>query len=67
MSETKTMKNVETELQELPDDYLEEVLDFVRFLKAKARQKNLEMAIASESSLGKDWLRKEEDEAWQDL
>jgi len=67
MSETKTMKNVEIELQELPDDYLEEVLDFVRFLKTKARQKNLEIAIASESSLGKDWLRKEEDEAWQDL
>jgi len=67
MSETKTLKNVEIELQELPDDYLEEVLDFVRFLKTKARQKNLETAIASETSLGKDWLRKEEDEAWQDL
>ena len=27
----------------------------------------LETAIASESSLKKDWLSKEEDEAWKDL
>ncbi len=28
---------------------------------------SLETAIASESSLKKEWLRPEEDEAWQDL
>lgn len=31
-----------------------------------AREK-LATSIASESSLSKDWLRPEEDEAWQDL
>ena len=29
--------------------------------------KKLETAIASEASLKKDWLSKEEDEAWKDL
>lgn len=37
------------------------------FLKTKALKEKLETAIASESSLKKDWLREEEDKAWQDL
>ena len=36
-------------------------------LKTKAMKEKLEIAIASESSLRKDWLRLEEDEAWRDL
>ena len=44
---------------------LDEVLDFIRFLKIKANR--LDTAIASESSLAKDWLKPREDEAWQDL
>jgi len=43
------------------------VLDFVHFLKAKITKERLDTAIASESSLKKDWLRPEEDEAWQNL
>jgi len=46
---------------------LQEVLDFVRFLKTKPLKKRSEMLTFSESSLRKDWLRPEEDEAWQDL
>lgn len=46
---------------------LAEVLDFVRFLKAKHPQEKLEISILSESSLQKDWLSPEEDDAWQDL
>ena len=46
---------------------LREVLDFVRFLKAKSLKKRSETLTFSESSLRKDWLRPEEDEAWQDL
>ncbi len=49
------------------DDLFEEILDFVHFLKIKSRRESLETAIASESSLKKEWLRPEEDEAWQDL
>jgi hypothetical protein len=55
------------EIEEVPDFLLEEVLDFVHFLKAKHRKEKLYISIMSEYSLRKDWLRPEEDEAWQDL
>lgn len=43
------------------------VLDFVYFLKAKIAREKLEVIITSESSLSKDWLKPEEDQAWQNL
>ncbi|KAF5414544.1 MAG: hypothetical protein C5S48_08190 [Candidatus Methanogaster sp.] len=43
------------------------LLDFTLFLEVKALQEGVETAIASETSLMKDWLRPEEDEAWQAL
>ena len=55
------------EIDKVPDTYLPEILDFIRFLEAKATEEGLETAIASETSLKRDWLRAEEDEAWQDL
>lgn len=56
-----------TELEQVPESFLDEVIDFVRFLKAKLIKERVDTAIASESSLKKDWLRPEEDEAWQGL
>jgi hypothetical protein len=55
------------EIEQVPEALLEEVLDFVRFLKTKRTQETLEISLLSESSLKKDWLKPEEDEAWQDL
>ena len=55
------------EIKMVPEPILEEVLDFIRFLENKSRNKISETAILSESSLAKDWLKPEEDEAWQDL
>ena len=55
------------EIEQVPEPLLEEVLDFLRFLKAKQSSQRLETAVLSESSLRKDWLSQEEDEAWQDL
>lgn len=55
------------EIDELPADLLQEVLDFVRFLKSQAVKERLETAILSEQVLGRDWLRPEEEEAWSDL
>lgn len=55
------------ELEQIPEPFLDEVLDFIHFLKAKITKERLYTAIASESSLKKDWLSPEEDEAWQDL
>ncbi len=46
---------------------LKEALGFVRFLKVKHMQDKSEASLLSESSPGKDWLKPEEDEAWQDL
>jgi len=56
-----------SEIEEVPEPFLAEVLDFVYFLKAKIAREKLATAIASESSLSKDWLKPEEDEAWRDL
>jgi len=56
-----------SELEEVPEHLLDEVLDFVHFLKSKIAHERLETAIISESTLKKDWMRPEEDEAWQDL
>ena len=55
------------EIEEVPEPLLSEVLDFVHFLKAKAVRDKLDVAIMSETSLSKDWLKPKEDEVWQDL
>jgi len=55
------------EIDEVPEPLLIEVLDFVHFLKAKVLRAKLDISIISESSLSKDWLKPEEEEAWQDL
>lgn len=55
------------EIKEAPEPLLTEVLDFVHFLKAKLVREELDIAIMSESALSKDWLKPEEDEAWQNL
>jgi len=55
------------EIDDLPARFLREVLDFVRFLKSKAAREAFETALLSETSLRKDWLSPEEDEAWEDL
>lgn len=55
------------EIQEAPEPLLTEVLNFVHFLKAKIVREELDIAIMSESALSKDWMKPEEDEAWQNL
>lgn len=55
------------ELEQVPETLVEEVLDFVRFLKSKRAQNQLETTLLAESALRQDWLRTEEDEAWGDL
>jgi hypothetical protein len=55
------------EIERVPEHYLAEILDFIRFLETKALEEGMGTAIASETSLKKDWLRPEEDETWQDL
>lgn len=52
------------EVDEIPEALMGVLHDFVRFLKHKASRERLDTAGMSETSLGKDWLRPEEDEAW---
>jgi hypothetical protein len=62
-----TKEELMSEIEETPEPLLSEVLDFVHFLKAKAYREKLDIATMSESSLRKDWLNPEENEAWQGL
>ena len=55
------------EIDHVSKRILDEVIDFVIFLKTKSRKSSLDLAIASESSLKKDWLTPEEEQAWQNL
>ena len=55
------------EIEKVPENLIEEVLDFIKFLKHKNDTNKFQITTASESSLKKDWLRPEEDEAWQHL
>lgn len=55
------------EIEQVPEPFLDELMDFIHFLKSKITKERTETAVASESSLKKDWLRPEEDEAWQNL
>lgn len=54
------------EIEDMPEVFLEEVLDFILFLKVRLSREKLEALVLSESSLKKDWLKPEEEEAWQD-
>ena len=53
------------EIKKAPDNIFKEVYDFYQFLKNKSS--NNDILTASESSLKKDWLKEDEDKAWQDL
>jgi hypothetical protein len=63
---TKKEKVVK-EIEQVPDIFLDEALDFIRYLKTKAVSEQLGIYAASESSLKKEWLRPEEDAAWENL
>jgi len=62
-----TLDAIRQEIEKIPEPLLDEVLDFVRFLTSRATRARFETAVASEPALGVDWLRPEEDAAWDDL
>lgn len=66
----KTLNKKELLLNEIEDisgPILDELIDFVQFLKSKKSQEKIHLSIASESSLKKDWLKSDEDNAWKNL
>jgi hypothetical protein len=54
-------------VEQLPQEYLDEVAVYLQKMKLRAAHQNVPTALASENTLARDWLRPEEDEAWQDL
>lgn len=63
----ETKELIQKEIEVFPELYLEEVLNFIHFLKEKASKNRMETAILSKSVLAKDWLNPEEDETWKNL
>lgn len=55
------------EIEDVPEQKIQEVINFVRFLKAQQREEELGITLVSEPSLAGDWNKPEEDEAWSDL
>jgi hypothetical protein len=55
------------EIEDVPEEKIQEIIDFVRFLKAKQREEEFGITLVSEPSLARDWNKPEEDEAWSDL
>ena len=60
-------ESIANEIENVPEPYVIELLDFIRFLETKAVTQKMELAVASESSLKKDWLKHEEEETWKEL
>jgi hypothetical protein len=66
---TENKEKLRQYLEKLPDAYLEEVIEYLRFLQFKNKNKirDTSSMLLSEQTLSKDWLTTEEDEAWKDL
>ncbi len=62
-----TKDKIIKELKDLPDEIVNEILEFIRFKKIKRSSERTETHFVSESALSKDWLNPSEDEAWKDL
>ncbi|MCL2108569.1 MAG: DUF2281 domain-containing protein [Oscillospiraceae bacterium] len=55
------------EIETLPSEYIQEIMDFVGYLKLKKLKSIPETMLLSEESLAKDWNTPEEDRAWANL
>lgn len=55
------------EINEAPEEFSSEVLEFIRALKIIKSADVNETTLLSQEILAKDWLSPEEDSAWKDL
>ena len=65
ITQDKQRKVILRKLSEMPQKDLENVMAFIQSLGDK--KPDIETHFASEQVLAKDWNKKEEEEAWQDL
>ena len=59
--------SLKRELDTLPKEYFDEVINFISWLKYRKIYGLPETVILSENTLRKDWDTPEEDEAWANL
>ena len=64
---TVTKDEVFKELTGLSDDLVYEIFDFIKIQKKKGTVDQIKSHLASEHILSKDWLSKEEEDAWKNL
>jgi len=55
------------EIKNTPERLLDEVYDYLLFLKRKKQSDKVMTHIVSEKTLSRDWDSLEEDEAWKNL
>jgi hypothetical protein len=55
------------EIETLPAACVNEVVDFIAWIKHRKLSQIPETMLLSEASLSKDWSTPEEDEAWESL
>ncbi len=65
ITQDKQHKVILKKVSEMPERDLESVMAFIQSLEDK--KSDIETHFASEQVLAKDWNKKEEEEAWQDL
>lgn len=65
MASSTTRDVLWSALRDLPDDLVDQVADFVQFLRI--RHQVPDTALLSQASLALAWLTPEEDEAWKNV
>ena len=63
---TKKQEEILRELKQFPEDTMDEILDFIKFLKLRDSDA-ADVYVPGADSLEEDWLEPEEDKAWQDI
>ena len=61
------MKQLVNEIETLPPDYIQEVINFIGYLKYRKSPNIPETMLLSEKLLARDWDTPEEDELWANL
>lgn len=61
-------KKIDEKLNKIPDEYVANILDYLNALQSKQNTPNtISSMLLSEQSLAKEWLSKEEEDAWAHL
>ena len=62
-----TKQQIIQSIENVPEPILTKILNFIELVKSQEQSEVTDSLLLSESTLAKDWLTKEEEQAWQDL